>query len=961
MSYIPGVINGGLILTGPSADGASGTYLRTNGAGRLSFDEIDLSGYLTSATAALTYLALTGGTLTGNIFQANANVYGWSDTKWARVSANVSNFVGSDGTTLGTIQANKFHGVFSGIYNDGKWLTGSDDYGTFCISPSNAAFAFAPPAAGATVATIDFIGRINLTTGVGLGSIDPANTDVRYYRNATGPKASIRAAGGLEVTDLSGTTLGTIQAARFELGPLGTQTNLFVADGRAAVLKASNNKGMYVDGWGQYALFDLGAGPLDIRSTDGLNVKNSTGTAYTNVNAATFTNGTTAQTTIGNATGGVSVPGAITASGAIQTTGSLRSRFVQLYNYNSSTLFTSMYAESYGQVFIQPNSGSVAFIQLAGQSSSFAGIKNTGPVVNFRLADDSADANITCGAITASGAIAASGVNLNGTYPSYQITPSGWGGGAFYFQAGVDDTGTGTGNFTDFVNPISKSFSFISGNPNTSGRKHLTIDGATSNAAFSGNITASGAITSSSYLRAYEASQASVRIGNYYGDWWWYATGTTFRLYDYTAGADRVHVNMYGDIGIGKVPTVKLDVNGAIAASGQVTGAGINAGADVYLGSAAYTGQAYKGLSVGIFVMGSDGNGWRTNAGIILAQQTATAPVIVARGAASQTANLQEWQNSAGTVLAYVNSSGNFSTGAITASGAITCTRFEQSSGTIYNDPTVAFSGNSVSEAYAFNFYRSGGHLFSLSGQKGYLSVGPTVVGVSQAIMARIEARAATDIAIVAKGAASQSANLQEWQNSAGTVLAYVNNSGRVISYDFQAKTSGGTNYGYFGPTEGWGAGSGDLAIGSYRPNIDFWTNNAYTGSPTLRLTSSHKAEFRATIKANEGFSGEPAAHFIGPVTCVRIQRTGMVDIGLGTINGDSFAVRNYGDSSTMLAVHATTKAATFYGAITQIPPASVTLATNGQFSIEMTSDTAGNLVYRGSDGTTRRSAIIFV
>lgn len=40
--------------------------------------------------------------------------------------------------------------------------------------------------------------------------------------------------------------------------------------------------------------------------------------------------------------------------------------------------------------------------------------------------------------------------------------------------------------------------------------------------------------------------------------------------------------------------------------------------------------------------------------------------------------------------------------------------------------------------------------------------------------------------------------------------------------------------------------------------------------------------------------------------------------------------------------------------------PSSITLASNGQFSIEMTSNTAGNLVYRGSDGTTRRMALTF-
>jgi hypothetical protein len=52
--------------------------------------------------------------------------------------------------------------------------------------------------------------------------------------------------------------------------------------------------------------------------------------------------------------------------------------------------------------------------------------------------------------------------------------------------------------------------------------------------------------------------------------------------------------------------------------------------------------------------------------------------------------------------------------------------------------------------------------------------------------------------------------------------------------------------------------------------------------------------------------------------------------------------------------------ASTFAGDVTLTPASSRTLSTNGQFTIEMTSNTAGNLVYRGSDGTTRRSTIPF-
>lgn len=47
-------------------------------------------------------------------------------------------------------------------------------------------------------------------------------------------------------------------------------------------------------------------------------------------------------------------------------------------------------------------------------------------------------------------------------------------------------------------------------------------------------------------------------------------------------------------------------------------------------------------------------------------------------------------------------------------------------------------------------------------------------------------------------------------------------------------------------------------------------------------------------------------------------------------------------------------------GTVLQVPPASVTLSANGELAIECTSNTAGNIVFRGSDGTTRRMALTF-
>ena len=100
----------------------------------------------------------------------------------------------------------------------------------------------------------------------------------------------------------------------------------------------------------------------------------------------------------------------------------------------------------------------------------------------------------------------------------------------------------------------------------------------------------------------------------------------------------------------------------------------------------------------------------------------------VIRGAASQTANLQEWQNSGGTVLASVSSAGLFTPTAIRQTG----------SGNLNSFGGAAVTGQIVS-------IFTGG-----TANKG----------------------------LVVQGAASQTANLQEWQNSAGTVLARITSAG---------------------------------------------------------------------------------------------------------------------------------------------------------------------------------------
>jgi hypothetical protein len=103
-------------------------------------------------------------------------------------------------------------------------------------------------------------------------------------------------------------------------------------------------------------------------------------------------------------------------------------------------------------------------------------------------------------------------------------------------------------------------------------------------------------------------------------------------------------------------------------------------------------------------------------------------PALLVRGAASQSANLQEWQNSGGTVQARVTSGGSIVT------------------------------------------------------TQGFAVLGGA--SISGSIAALFQSATASRIPVVVQGAASQSANLQEWQNSAGGTVVRVEPAGILVAAD---------------------------------------------------------------------------------------------------------------------------------------------------------------------------------
>lgn len=132
---------------------------------------------------------------------------------------------------------------------------------------------------------------------------------------------------------------------------------------------------------------------------------------------------------------------------------------------------------------------------------------------------------------------------------------------------------------------------------------------------------------------------------------------------------------------------------------------------------------------------------------------TASTKGLVIKGAASQTANLQEWQNSAGTALAYVEADGTI--------------RAKNNAGLGFKIGTT----NSGME-------NSGGILRLVDANNGAVLRLPGYLSGLGYGQVQLLSLSSSRVMLNVQGASGQTANLQEWRNNAGTALSYVDASG---------------------------------------------------------------------------------------------------------------------------------------------------------------------------------------
>lgn len=239
----------------------------------------------------------------------------------------------------------------------------------------------------------------------------------------------------------------------------------------------------------------------------------------------------------------------------------------------------------------------------------------------------------------------------------------------------------------------------------------------------------------------------------------------------------------------------------------------------------------------------------------------------VIRGAASQSANLQEWQNSAGTALArvasdgsttfaspivaFVGNGGTYASTTLAGYNIVHLARgmimVNSQTGGDYNQATNAYYAGGwkyYETSGATNVNYGGGKFVFSTAASGTADSTITFTSRMQLLNTGqliLSGFAAGVVGMVVKGAASQSADLQQWQNSAGTVV------GAVSAAGLPSFSAGSNTYGTF-------TGSANAAfVGITDDTIAFAANrNFATG--TFTSTSKATAFIYLTASASNGF-----------------------------------------------------------------------------------------------------------
>lgn len=247
---------------------------------------------------------------------------------------------------------------------------------------------------------------------------------------------------------------------------------------------------------------------------------------------------------------------------------------------------------------------------------------------------------------------------------------------------------------------------------------------------------------------------------------------------------------------------------------------------------------------------------------VIVPQSVSTVPLTV-RAIPLQTANLQNWENSSNISVAMISTAGSLALAEYLSAGSTTISS------------TIGFSLNIINSLHRGIVVRAAGSqtgnlqewqnnsstILSVIGPtgsfstSGYISSGSSTL--SSNISASINILNASHRGIVVRGFTSQTANLQEWQNSIGTVLASINSSGAFSTTSSITTTSSlsAASISTSGNISSGGSLSATTSISAASANIsgDISSGGAITLSSAQTLDSFRVRNIRASTSQPSG------------------------------------------------------------------------------------------------------------
>jgi len=670
VAFAPPAAAGSTTYTLPSADGTGGYVLTTNGTGTLSWQSAGLSGTVGIGNGGT---GLTTTPTNGQLLIGNGTNYTLSTLTGTANEVNVSNAAGS--ITLSTPQN---IGTASSV-QFGKQGLGTSTFGTNSILEVNPANT-ADNAATAQVSTAA-VGNKGLVVQGSAGQ----TANLQEWQNNAGTT--------LSSIDMSGaytnSTAGSVSHSAIKVGgspySAGSATTnkpqVLVED--AATSTGWSTSGTYV---GVNAATGFTGNLIDAQlngvskfSVSSAGVISGNGSGLTNVTAASVSG------TVGVGNGGTGVTGTPTNGQLAIGNGT---------NYTLSTLTGTAnevnVSNAAGSITLSTpqNIGTASSVQFGkqGLGTSTFGTNSILEVNPANTADNAATAQVSASSATNKGIV------VQG-YTGQTANLEEWQSSTGTVLAEIKSTG-------EFLNPTNGTASTpamaLTGSPYTGGtattnKPELLLEdsgntstgwstngtyvGVNAAAGFTGNlfdaqlngtskfkVSSSGAVTATSFsgdgsaLTNVPASSVTGTVG--------VANGGT--------GLTGTPTNGQLPIGNGTNYTLATLTGTANQVSVSNAAGSITLSTPQNIGTASSVQFGKEGIGTSTFGTHSvvEVNPYNTVDNAATAQISTTAATykgLVVQGFAAQSANLQEWQNSAGTVLSYVDSSGIFN-GAVSAS-----------------------------------------------------------------------------------------------------------------------------------------------------------------------------------------------------------------------------------------------------------------------------------------------------